>query len=174
MKFLRINNKLSHGLGETEDKIFDFLQDHKTGVLATVDPNNMPHASVLFYTIDKTFAARFLTKKGTRKSDNLRHNNHAMLLIYDEKSQTTAQITGIVAEIKDNDETHQVFLNALRASLHTAESAIPPISRVDAGEYVAYELKPAEVKMNVYKRGVLERGSGNYATLRVPSLNLNT
>lgn len=135
-----------------EEMVLNFLKMQNSGVLATVDPNNNPHAAVIYYSADPSYAIRFLTKKRTKKSDNLDHNNHAMFVVYDEILQTVVQITGKVSEISDENEAHEVFMNALRASLQTASNAIPPVSKVKAGEHVAYKLVPVELKMAVYNR----------------------
>lgn len=172
MKLLHKHHKKADSPKTHDDQIFEFLSKQKTGVLATVDPNNNPHATVLYYTIERPFAIKFTTKKGTKKSDNITHNNRAMLVAYDETSQTVAQVTGKVSAVEGDKATHEAFMDTLRASLETAQSAIPPISRVDAGEYVAYELRPVEVKMTVYKRPSSESRGIKFETIAIPILNL--
>ncbi len=135
-----------------EERIRKFLSSQKTGVLATVSPDGTPDAAALYYRTDKTFVVRFMTKRFTRKSGNLAYNKQAVLVVFDEPSQTTVQIRGEVSEITDEDESHAVFMESLRASLHTADSAIPPVTKLAAGNYVAYQLQPTEIKMACYKR----------------------
>ncbi len=135
-----------------EELVHNFLNTQKSGVLATVDPNSDPHATVIYYSVDPSFNIRFFTKKQTKKSANLALNNHAMFVVYDEILQTVVQITGRVSEVTDDSATHEAFMNTLRSSLHTASNAIPPIVKVDAGEHIAYKLTPVELKMNVYNR----------------------
>ncbi len=137
-----------------EDRVFQFLREHQTGVLATASPGGKPNASVIYYTADAALNITFITKRRTQKGENLHVNNLAELVVYDEKSQSTASVAGRVVEIDNQEEASQIFRNALRASLSTAESAVPPISKITAGNYVAYRIEPGVVSMAVFnKRG---------------------
>lgn len=137
---------------DRNQRMLGFLRQQCVGVLATVDPNGDPGAAVIYYSIDPSFTVTFLTKRGTKKRDNLAHHNHAILVVFDTESQTTAQIKGIAKEITDPDEISRVFRSSLRASLRTSSSGIPPIAKLSAGDFTAYELKPVEVRMAVYSR----------------------
>jgi nitroimidazol reductase NimA-like FMN-containing flavoprotein (pyridoxamine 5'-phosphate oxidase superfamily) len=132
---------------ETNRKIYNFLAAHRSGVLATNGPDYAPQASVIYYDVEKDLTIRFLTKKFTKKSANLQLNPLAALVVYDEPTQTTVQISGEVSDISDMDEVSDVFRKVLRASLHTSSSNVPPISKLNAGEYIVYELVPNDVKM---------------------------
>jgi general stress protein 26 len=153
MNLLKDSQQLNiQKFSDRNERILSFLNEHKVGVLSTVDPNNMPNATVIYYSIGPSFTVRFLTKKGTRKSYDIRHNNNVVLVVFDEASQTTVQITGPASEISNEHETHKVFRNTLRASLHTSQSGIPPIAKLHAGDFIAYKIKPQEVRMAVYAR----------------------
>lgn len=146
-----------------------FLQDHPAGVLSTVDPNGYPHASVIYYAADEHLAITFLTKIGTRKSDNLAHNNHAMLTVFDEGLQMVVQVTGLVSEVTDNSELSVMFRNMLRASLHTGRNAIPPAIKLPGYKFVGYHLEPVQVRINAYGRPDI-RGPGKmFETIDLPS-----
>lgn len=145
-----------------EDRILGFLRDHQTGVLATASRDGTPHASVIYYFVDSLFNAYFITKKLTTKANNLRLNNRAALSVYDDATQTVAEIHGEVVELRDPMEANQAFRNALRSSLHTAGNAIPPISKLAAGDYVSYKLVPGEVRMAVFNKRSSEQTDGLY------------
>lgn len=139
----------------THDKpkdIHDFLKNHKVGVLSTVDPNGDPHGAAIYFTVNENLEARFVTKTRTKKADNLRHNNHAMLVVYEAQSQSTAQILGEVEEITDETEMNDVFAEIVDASLKTSNTAVPPISKLVRGEYVIYRLVPKQVRMAVFNQ----------------------
>lgn len=131
-------------------EIYNFLIKHTAGVLSTVDMNGEPYASVVYYDTSPFFTIRFLTKKHTKKNHNLTHNRHATFLVFDEADQITVHISGTVLEISDEETVNQIFRNTLRSSLHTSESCIPPVSKLDAGEHVAYELIASDVNMTAY------------------------
>lgn len=133
-----------------ESEILAFFDEHRTGVLSTVDVHGQPFAAVVYYTVDPSFTVKFQTKRSTKKSDNLTYNNHASLLVYDEAQQKTAQIRGTVREVASSEEDHELFRASLRASLHTSGNGVPPASKISAGEYVSYELTPSDVDMSIY------------------------
>ncbi len=137
---------------ERNQRIYSFLKSHPVGTLASVDPNGDPHAVVIYYAVDENFDFVFMTKRDTKKHDNLQHNNHVMLVAYEPLSQTTVQITGTAKEIDDNVKAQEAFSGMLDASRQTSEAGIPPLSKLYAGYYVAYRLKPAQIRMAVFSR----------------------
>lgn len=137
---------------ESNKRIFDFLRLQPVGVLATVDPDDNPHAAVIYYSVDEDFNVTFLTKRDTKKRDNLARKNHAMLVAFDAKTQTTCQITGVTEDVSYLAVANEIFQRTIGAAMATSESGIPPISKLSAGEYVAYRLKPKQINMSVYLR----------------------
>jgi general stress protein 26 len=142
---------------ESKRRIRDFLTLHPVGVLATIDPNDNPHASVIYFSVDDDFNILFTTKHDTKKHDSLKHHNHAMLVTFEAESQSTVQITGVAEEITDSRDANEAFKGTLKASLQTSEAGIAPISKLYAGQYVAYRLKPKQIRMAIFSRPV---GSG--------------
>jgi general stress protein 26 len=139
----------------------EFLKKHKVGVLATVSPDGDPYAAAIYYSVDNNLNISFLTKTGTKKADNLKHHNHAMLVVYEAESQTTVQIAGSVSEITAADETNEVFRQIVHASLDTSGNDLAPIFKLDEGDYVTYQLTPTEVRMASFSHAK----SGGYDTL---------
>jgi general stress protein 26 len=145
----RITSSLSD---ESSRSMLDFLKEHPVGTLSTVDPNGEPHAVVIYYFTDDDFNITFTTKRETRKFDNLSHYNHAMLLAYESTSQTTVQVTGVVEEIVDKQESESAFRSMVSASMATSDAGLPPFTKLYAGQYVAMRLKPLQIRMAVFAR----------------------
>ncbi len=137
---------------ESNQRIYEFLKTHPVAVLATIDPNGNPHATVVYFSVDERFNISFTTKRDTKKHDNLKRNNHIMMVAYEALTQTTAQITGVAEDIGDTAEAAEVFKNTLRASMQTSEAGIPPISKLYAGQYVAYRVRPVQIRMAMFVR----------------------
>lgn len=154
---------LSHG---TKDEALHFLREHMSGVLATTSADGRPHATVIYYSVDPLLNVTFLTKRRTRKAENLRQHKYAELVVYDEVSQTMVEVAGRVIELTSKAELSQVFRSTLRASLHTAASAIPPISKLDAQEYVAYRLRSTTVRMAQFKRRSSQQPAGLFEIIQ--------
>lgn len=133
-----------------EQEAHAFLKDHHVGVLATVDPNNEPHAAAIYYTIDSDLNISFLTKTRTKKADNLKHNNHAMLVVYDAATQATVQIIGVVSEIADDFETNKLFQEIINTSIDASGTDVPPIAKLKEGDYIGFRLAPKQIRMAVF------------------------
>jgi nitroimidazol reductase NimA-like FMN-containing flavoprotein (pyridoxamine 5'-phosphate oxidase superfamily) len=131
-------------------RIYEFLAKHPVGVLSTVDVNAEPHGVVIYYSVEDNFNIVFTTKRDTKKHDNLQHNNHAMVTVYEPASQTTVQILATATDITDTVKGQDSFKHALAASIRTSNTAVPPISKLSAGHYVAYELKPRQIRIAVF------------------------
>jgi uncharacterized pyridoxamine 5'-phosphate oxidase family protein len=137
---------------DRKQRIHDFLSQTAVGVLSTVNPDGEPHGVVIYFNINTDFGITFLTRAGTRKYDNLKHHNHLMLTVFDLRTQTTAQITGRAIEITDNYEVNQVAAGMLATSLKISEPGLPPITKLEAGDYVAFTIHPVQIRMAVYAR----------------------
>lgn len=157
---------------ERRDRIFGFLKENQVGVLATVGPNNDPHAVAIYYFVEPDLTISFMTKTGTKKSDNIAHNHHVMLLVYEPNSQATVQIKGKASKIKDITKTNKVFAEVLQAAWDTSEDGVPPITRLVAGEYTAYSIKPKEVRMAVYARPEIGSYEELFETIDADELEL--
>lgn len=133
-------------------RIHDFLSSHSVGIVSSVDPNNEPHLAVVYYSVDEQFQVTFTTKQGTKKASNLTRNNHAMFLVYDEKTQTTVQITAEAEDLTGSPELPEIFRRTIEASMNTSDGGVPPISKLAAGDYMAFRLRPAQIRMAVFNR----------------------
>jgi len=139
----------------------DFLKKHKVGVLATVSPDSDPYAAAIYYSVDSDLNISFLTKTGTKKADNLKHNSHAMLVVYAAETQTTVQVAGTVTEITDPVAMNRIVSQIVYASIDASKTDIPPILKLDEGDYITYQLTPTEVRMASFSHAK----SGSYETI---------
>jgi uncharacterized pyridoxamine 5'-phosphate oxidase family protein len=138
------------GLGQRQQRIYDFLRGNHAGVLATVDPNGEPHATVVYHTVDEQFVVSFLTRTCTKKYDNVVRNNHVILVVFEPASQTVAQVIGKAVEVTDAYEINGVAEAVFEASLGTNEENTPPVAKLHAGDYAAFRILPDQIRMAVY------------------------
>jgi len=146
---------------QRQQRIYDFLSANQVGVLATVDPNGEPHGAVIYFSIDKDFMVTFLTKSGTKKYDNLTRNNHAVLVVFDPVTQTVAQLVGKAVEITDTNNINAIAAAVFKVSLKSSAHGTLPITKLEAGEYAAFQIQPVQIRMARY--GQLD--SGDYREL---------
>ena len=141
-----------HTLPDKRQRMLAFLEATPVGVLSTVSPDNNPYGAVVYFSVTRDFIVSVLTKKETKKYDNLKHNDHVMLTVFEPLQQTTVQITGVAEEITRNFEVNEIAEANLAASLATSEAGIPAIMKLDAGEYAAFKIRPVEIRMAVFAR----------------------
>lgn len=139
-------------VSESQEHILDFLKQNAVAVLATVDNHKHPHAAAIYYVVDDDLCFFFITKRETAKNQNLQKNHQAALVIYEASSQTTVQANGSVNEETDATKAQDIFKKVLKLSLATSETGVPPISKLQAGAYIAYKFKPESVRMASFVR----------------------
>ncbi len=138
-------------LPQRQQRIFDFINSQEAGVLACVDPNCEPHATVVYYLIDpKDFSISFLTKVETRKYDNLMRNNHAFMVVFDVASQTVAQIIGEAKKFTNADRINELAARFTKTSLKVSKGKIAPISKLEQSEYVGFKITPKQIRIAFY------------------------
>ncbi len=143
-------NNLSSG---DRSKISDFLDSHPVGVLATVDKNNHPNASAIYFSVDNNLRVTFTTKRDTHKAQNIAHNNRVVLVTYDSENQSVVQVSGMAEVITDIEEAQKIYQGTVQAAKQTGEDIVPPVAKLAAGPYLAYEIKVDDVVMHEYGWG---------------------
>lgn len=152
------NNKTKQKQQKTDDfsdrkqRFYKFLKEYPVGVLSTVTSDGDPHGVVIYFDIDKDFNITFITRAETRKHDNIKHNNHVMLTVFEPETQATVQITGIAEQIKDSYIVNAIAGTILGISLKTSEYGMPPVAKLEAGPYIGYQIVLKQARMAVYAR----------------------
>ncbi len=144
-------NRIDRNHSETARNIYAELSKSHVGALATIDHAGMPHLSVMYFKVNNDFTLHFATKRGTKKHANLTKKADVRVLIFDEKKQLTIQIEGAAHEVRDAAEEQRVIEHAYMLASENNFDA-PPISKLQAGEYVAYKIKPARITMAMFTR----------------------
>lgn len=170
MKYKTVKNQPS--LGKRRRRIYEFLDTNRIGVLASTSPDNEPHGSVIYHSTTQDFDVSFLTKKGTQKYRNLKIHNHVVLVVFDPHNQSVVQVYGSAKEITDSYEINRLAAAIFVTSLKNSDVGIPPIAKLDAGEYIAFVIKPDQIRMASYSN--LE--SSNYDEIfeSIESFELNS
>lgn len=144
------SKELKSAHSNRQKRIYDFLQSNQVGVLSSVDPDNNPHASVIYYSLDKSFQITFITKSKTKKFDNITHNNHVMLLVYNAENQTVAQVVGKAYQLVNSDKMADVAASVYAANLISSNDDIPPVAKLSGGEYVLFKIVPVQIRLATY------------------------
>lgn len=146
---------------DRKQRMYRFLIEHPVGVLSTVTPDGDPHGVVVYFVASKDFTISFVTKTGTRKYDNLSHNRSAYLTVFEPSTQAVVQVSGHAVEVTDSRTINATAGSVLSVTQHSGQPGPSPLSKLEAGQYTAFDIKPYQVRMAVYARP----DPGGYAEL---------
>lgn len=138
------------GRDTSEKRIRDFLNMHPIGVLATVDPDGNPQATVIYFSIQDDDTILFTTKRRTKKNDDLHINDHIVLVVYESPTQTSVQVTGKAKLISDKALAQKSFLHMMQSAKLSSFAGTPPLSKLLAGNYVAYQITVSQMRMAMF------------------------
>ena len=164
-------NYMPIDITKSREHITEFLNNHRVGVLATVDNTGKPHAATVYLAYDRQFNVYFVTKKETQKSRNLQDTGRAAIAIYDADSQSTVQAEGMATEVTDSQLAEGIITEIWSVALKTSFSHIPPTSKLTAGGYIVYRLSAPSLRMATFNRSDSEDYENIFETVNTePSL----
>lgn len=131
----------------SKDLISIFLKHQTSGVLATADGAANPYAAVIYFLLEDDFTLLFGTKRETQKYKNMEENPQVSLVVYDESTQTTVQITGRVEIIEEEAVIEKVVGNMESISSRNSIENVPPAEKITAGDFVAVRIFPQVIKL---------------------------
>ncbi len=141
---------------DAKQKVKEFLAEHPAGVLSTVGKDSSPYSTTIYFVADNELNIYFLSKSETKKIENIKVNNRVMLVGFEAKTQTNVQISGTAQELKDGSDSQNIFQQILEITRKTSGAEVPPVSKLFAGPYVIYKIKPKQINYSVYNQKDLE------------------
>ena len=129
-----------------------YINEHPLTVLSTVEPSGTPHGTTLYAGSDPQLHIFFMTKRETRKHQNILSNPKIAMTFSGEDHQTTLQLSGIASEVTIQDEGAVAF-QVLGSIRHGSEDFRLPISKIEAGPYIVYRVDVSEALLTEYERG---------------------
>lgn len=128
-----------------------FLVSHETGVLSTVNANDIIHGAVVYYAADKNNLIYIVTKSQTEKAQNIIFHPLVALTIYDTSSMQTLQIEGVAQIESDPRITKNVYQTILRPRFSNGHAELSPVLHLSAGDYEVIVVKTIRYKFADYK-----------------------
>lgn len=153
-------------LHNSREQLLAFLEDNHVGVLATTSNFGKPHAATVYTTFDQDLNIYFVTRKNTRKSQNLQGNNQIALAIYNATSQTTLQAEGTAVEVTQPQKVQWIFNDIWRIASQISPTNPPPQTQLmGAGDYIAYKLSAPTLRLATYAQSTSARPEDIFATV---------
>ena len=137
---------------ERQQNIFNFLKNNPVAVLSTATKQGHPHGTVIYFYISPSFEIFFITKDHTHKYKNILQNNTVMLIVFDAKSQTVCQIEGGTSRVASKSDFNEIFTQIVKKSMQKSIAGELPISKINAGDYIALKIHPDTIKFSVFAR----------------------
>lgn len=127
--------------------MYNFLHEQRIGVMSTTDADGTPLGTVIYFTVNSNLSLRILTKKRTRKYQNLKRDSRVMLTVFDSRSQTTLQYLGTAVEQEGQRASYEVANAMFDITLSTSDSGLPPIAKLQAGAFTTFRIEPVQLRM---------------------------
>lgn len=137
---------------KSEQLIRKYLDNHRTGVLATSDMVGNVRSCVVYYEPTNDMELVISTKKETQKFKNLVENSSFSFTIFDEYEQSALDISGHAYEIEDPKIRARAINNMTKQSLLKSKRLVPPAEKLIAGDYGIMQLKPMVMRLAIYAR----------------------
>lgn len=133
-------------------KVHTFLRHHPMGILSTVTDDGNPWGSAIYYVADENFNFYFVTRVGTFKYHNLDKNPVASLTIADSESQITVQVSGKISKVPVHEYMDIVFDKLAAIKPKDDEYWLPPLTKINKGNYMPLLLTPSRLQYANYKQ----------------------
>ena len=130
-----------------KEEALNFLRKHSLGMLVTTDAVARTAITPLYFYTGDDFTIYFLTKEKTRKFQNILQLSHTSLCTYSEEEKTVIEVDGTAQPLNDTIMLLQVieWFELIVKSRNTDSVFLPPISQLDAGNYVGCTIKPKKI-----------------------------
>lgn len=139
-------------MSDARQKALVFLKHNPHGVLATVSEDGRPWGSSIYFATDEDLNLFFMTKVKTFKYQNISKNHHVSLTVTDGDAQTTVQIAGTVKKVPAKDLVSVIMKKLAHLKPHGDNKWVPPIVKVDGGDYVVLQITPDSLQYADYKQ----------------------
>ncbi len=127
---------------KSDDKALEFLREHDTAVLSTIERTGNVTGGVVFYTFSYGYIY-ILTKDGTRKARNMMSNSQIALTVYDAELLQTTQVQGI-AEVELDPAVKQSIYEHIAKPYNGAGKKTPPVTKIQNGSFIVFRITPEQ------------------------------
>lgn len=144
-------------LSEKYSKIIAYIYENPIATLSTVSEDGTPHGAAVYVCPDnEKHVVYFLTKNETEKYTNIQKNDAVSLTIVNPGENSTLQATGKAFTVHDSQALDAVTRRMVRAN-PLATQWLPPVSRLEAGQYVVVGVKLTRARLAEFNGMELNR-----------------
>ena len=132
-----------------------YLSAHRTATLATVNAKKKPDAASVFYIVDNDLTIYFMTRIESRKFHNLENQTIVSMVITDEETMETIQLTGAAERIENLEEEGRALTKLWTADYRNPNWPGPAVKLFESGHSVqlaVVKVVPQEMTYAVFER----------------------
>ena len=128
---------------ELTAEVKKFIDEHPLAVISINQPGKSPYSAAIFVVPDSDLNLYFITKIGTHKYQALQQDDQVAITIADFRPPKTLQATGTASELTaEGALAERVFQLLSTVEMPGNPGWLPPIAKINAGEYAIFEIKP--------------------------------
>lgn len=122
------------------EKILEYLAKHRVIALSTSDTHNILHSAAVYVYAKEPKEWYILSKQDTKKMRNLSEQPRFSAVVFDRHDNSTLQARGIASKVEDSSAIGETMA-AMAKIYGTERDYLPPIAKIDAGQYVVAKLE---------------------------------
>lgn len=127
--------------GYKRTRIHDFLRRHEVAVIATASPDGNPHAAAINFLVDHGLNVYFVARENSRKFANITRNSQVWIVVSDEDSVSSVEISGQARLIDDSNKEISLLTEFSRLSRNKNPWPMP-VMRIHGSEIHLFEVEP--------------------------------
>lgn len=131
--------------------ILNFLNNHRVGVLSSLDRTGNINSSTIYYTLLNE-QIYFATKSNTQKARNFLSHQQVAFTVFDEVNLQTTEIQGIVQTVSDKILKQQVINHVTKPHIYADGNSKTPLQRLNQNPLIVYNILPTSANYINYKK----------------------
>lgn len=141
-----------------QDYILQFLQTSIVGTVSTVTADNKPDAAVVYCYVTDDFDVYFLTKEGTQKTLNMRHEPEVVITIPPKEGAVKefVHIRGVAVMLESTEIISDIMAAVSKLSGTDDVETVLPILKHDSGKLIVTKVMARHIRMRTYKEHGVE------------------
>jgi len=132
---------------DLKQKVKEFIDRHPLGVVAVNIKHRAPHVRSVFIVADEQLNLYFITRSRTKKYEAIKNDHNVAVTITDLHAQQSMTATGPVTEVTADGTIFEAIFKKLSTIKPPGnDSWLPPIIKLQSGEYVIFQIVPDEMQ----------------------------
>ena len=130
---------------KNKENVLRILKSGDIGVIATADDKGNPEAATINYFVDDDLNLYFVTRRHTRKFQNLEKNKNIAFVVGTTTGTQTIQMNGEARKLEEKDEIQNFIMminqNPEIKNLYTLDCSLSPFFKIEGTDFELFKVK---------------------------------